>query len=199
MKILVVLAHPEKGSFNHAIATQACETITANGHTLIFHDLYEEDFDPRLPGGEIHRDGDLPDIIARHCNEAAAADGIIIVHPNWWGMPPALLTGWVDRVMRPGTAYEFVEGDSGEGVPVGLLKADKALIFNTSNTEADREQTVFGDPLERIWKDCIFDLCGVRDIYRRMFCVMVTSTLQERQDWLAEVKEKVDEYFPADS
>ena len=33
-------------------------------------------------------------------------------HPNWWGMPPAILKGWVDRVVRPGLAYEFLEGDS---------------------------------------------------------------------------------------
>ena len=80
-------------------------------------------------------------------------------------MPPAVLTGWVDRVMRPGTAYEFLEDDNGEGVPSGLLKANKAVVFNTSNTAAKREDTVFGDPLERIWKDCIFGLCGVRDFH----------------------------------
>ena len=62
------------------------------------------------------------------------AEGIIIIHPNWWGMPPAILKGWVDRVMRPGVAYEFLEGDSGEGVPRGLLRARRAIVFNTSNT-----------------------------------------------------------------
>ena len=53
--------------------------------------------------------------------------------------PPAILKGWIDRVMRPGVAYEFLEGDSGEGVPNGLLKAKTALVFNTSNTPEDRE------------------------------------------------------------
>ncbi len=101
--------------------------------------------------------------------------------------------------MRPGMTYEFIEGDSGEGVPVGLLKADKALVFNTSNTFEEREKTIFGDPLERIWKDCIFDLCGVTETHRQMFGVIVTSSLEERQAWLKEVKEKVDEYFPAHS
>lgn len=199
MNIVIVLAHPEDTSFNHAIAHQAKQTLEENGHTVFFHDLYKEGFDPALPGHEIPRDVELPKTIAEHCDETANADGIIVVHPNWWGMPPALLTGWVDRVMRPGVTYEFIEGDSGEGVPVGLLKADKAMVFNTSNTFEDREKEVFGDPLERIWKDCIFDLCGVKDTYRRMFSVIVTSTLDERKAWLAEVHEKVGEYFPADS
>ncbi len=199
MDILVILAHPDESSFNHAIAEQACETLKANGHTPIFHDLYKEDFDPRLPGQEIARNAELPTEIAKHCEEIANADGIVIVHPNWWGMPPALLKGWIDRVIRPGIAYEFIEGDGGEGVPSGLLKADKALVFNTSNTEKEREQKAFGDPLERIWKDCIFNLCGVPEFHRSMFGVVVTSSQEERQQWLREVKEKVDEYFPADS
>jgi len=199
MNILLILAHPDKNSFNHAIAKQAIETLKGNGHEVVSRDLYKEDFDPRLPAGEIPRDVNLPKDIAQHCEEIADADGVIVVHPNWWGMPPALLKGWIDRVIRPDVAYKFVEGDSGEGVPVGLLKADKALVFNTSNTTVDREQKIFGDPLERIWKDCIFDLCGVRDFYRRMFGVVVTSTLDERRKWLEEVVEKVDEYFPSDA
>ena len=199
MNILVIVAHPDESSFNHAIAAQACKSLEDNGHTPIFHDLYKEGFDPMLPAEEIARDAALPAEIQQHCNKTATADGIIVIHPNWWGMPPAVLTGWVDRVLRPGVTYEFVEGDSGEGVPVGLLKADKALVFNTSNTVKEREETVFGDPLERIWKDCIFNLCGVKMTHRSMFGVVITSTLEERTKWLAEVNEKVDEFYPADA
>jgi putative NADPH-quinone reductase len=102
----------------------------------------------------------------------------------------------VDRVIRPGVAYMFAEGDSGEGVPVGLLKAHTAVVLNTSNTNANREETVFGDPLERIWKDCIFDLCGVKNFYRKMFRIVVTSTEQQRRQWLAETKQIINDYFP---
>jgi putative NADPH-quinone reductase len=126
----------------------------------------------------------------------ARAEGIIIVHPNWWGQPPAILKGWIDRVFRPGIAYEFEEGDSGEGVPKGLLKAKTALVFNTSNTEAQREVQVFGDPLETLWKNCIFGLCGVQMFERRTFSIMVTSTVEQRRQWLKEVRELVSTYFP---
>lgn len=196
MHILIILAHPDESSFNHAIAETSVKQLEANGHEVILHDLYKESFDPRLPADEIPRDVDLPADIDRHCDEVAKADGIIVIHPNWWGMPPALLKGWIDRVIRPGIAYEFIEGDSGEGVPIGLLKAEKALVFNTSNTVKEREENIFGDPLERIWKDCIFDLCGIQDFYRRMFRVIVTSSTSERQEWLEDVAKKVNESFP---
>ena len=195
MKISVILGHPKRGSFNHAIARAAVHALKTGGHEVAFHDLYQEAFDPVLPDVELPKGAVVPTLIMRHCDEIAAADGIVIVHPNWWGQPPAIVKGWIDRVIRPGVAYEFKEGDSGEGIPVGLLRAKSALIFNTSNTEAQREQEVFGDPLERIWKDCIFGLCGVKQVNRRTFGVMVMSTEQQREAWLDEVRETVGRCF----
>jgi putative NADPH-quinone reductase len=96
-------------------------------------------------------------------------------------------------------AYEFREDDGGEGVPAGLLKARAAVVFNTSNTPEERERMVFGDPLERLWRHCVFELCGVRNFYRRTFQVIVTSTPEERREWLQEVRETVVHYFPGES
>jgi NAD(P)H dehydrogenase (quinone) len=174
-------------------------TLQKNGHEVIFHDLCAERFDPLLPSEEIPKNAQLEPVVQKHCDEIAGADGIIIIHPNWWGQPPAVLKGWIDRVIRPGVAYGFVEGDSGEGVPVGLLKAKAALIFNTADTGEEREMKVFKDPLEAIWKNCVFDLCGVKNIYRRMFSIIVTSTEEQRKAWLREVEDTVNKYFPANS
>lgn len=196
MKISVILGHPGKGSFNHAIADTVVQTLRYNGYDVFFHDLYEEKFEPILPFEEIPKGSTLEPLIRQHCAEISGADGIIIVHPNWWGQPPAILKGWVDRVIRPGVAYEFAEDDSGEGVPVGLLKAKAALVFNTSNTPRERELAVFGDPLEMLWKNCVFDLCGVKIFYRKMYGVIVTSTPEQRRVWLDEVRETVNRFFP---
>lgn len=196
MQISVILAHPDPGSFNHAIAQAVVETIKTNGHTVFFHDLYQEKFNPLLHRNEIDKDAELPQAIVLHCEEISAVDGIIIIHPNWWGQPPAILKGWVDRVLRPGVAYEFVEGDAGEGIPKGLLKAQAALVFNTSNTNSQREINVFGDPLETIWRNCIFGLCGVTNFHRRMFNVVVTSTDIARRSWLDSVRQDAAALFP---
>ena len=196
MKVSVILAHPNIGSFNHAIATIAVATLKQKGHTVNFHDLYAEEFDPILPGSEIPKDADVTPEIGKHCQEIEEAEGIIIIHPNWWGQPPAILKGWVDRVIRPGTAYEFLDGDKGEGIPNGLLKAKSAVVFNTSNTKTERELAEFGDPLETIWRNCIFRLCGVEGFYRQTFNIVVTSSKEQRQEWLQEVNRVVEEYYP---
>ncbi|HEX3013995.1 MAG TPA: NAD(P)H-dependent oxidoreductase [Methanobacterium sp.] len=199
MKILVILGHPKQGSFNHAIADITVTKLRKNSHDVIYHDLHAEKFDPLLSGEEIPKDAKLDPLIEKHCKEISEAEGIIIVHPNWWGQPPAILKGYIDRVIRAGVAYEFLEGDDGEGIPNGLLKAEIAIIFNTSNTPEKREMEVFGDPLEIIWKNCIFDLCGVKNFYRKMYRVIVTSSQEERQQWLEDVEKIVDEYFPPEN
>ncbi len=116
----------------------AFKTLVEDGRSVI---------DPLLISGEIPENAHVPEPVMMHCREIAEARGIVVVHPNWWGQPPAILKGWVDRVLRAGVAYEFVEGDSGEGIPNGLLKAETAMVFNTSNTEAEREINSFVDPL----------------------------------------------------
>ncbi|VVB62857.1 FMN-dependent NADH-azoreductase [uncultured archaeon] len=195
MRISLILAHPNLGSFSHAIAQAALQNLMQNGHQVSFHDLCQEGFDPIMPYREIPKEASVDPVIQKHCQEIAHAEGIIIVHPNWWGQPPAILKGWIDRIIRPGVAYEFLEGDSGEGVPRGLLQAKAALVFNTSNTAPERERRIFGGPLEALWKNCIFDLCGVKIFYRKTYSIIATITMIERVAWLKGVTETVNRYF----
>jgi len=188
MNILIILGHPDPGSFNHALAAGVREALLSDGHCVTLRDLAAEGFDPRLTAVELDSRGAMPEEIKRYCEELQAADGIVIVHPNWWGQPPAILKGWIDRVLRAGVAYRFEEGDNGEGVPVGLLKAKAAVVLNTSDTPQARELKAFGDPLDALWRRCIFDLCGVRAFHRRMFGLIVTSTRQQRLSWIEEAQ-----------
>lgn len=194
MKISVILGHPSPESFNAAIARIVVRTLLNSGHTVNFHDLYQEKFDPLLQGAELARDLAGDALVAEHQRQIKAAEGIVVIHPNWWGQPPAMLKGWVDRVLRENVAYAFPPG--GGGLPAGLLQARAALVFNTSNTPERRESTAFGDPLERIWKDCIFGFCGVTVVARKMFCIMAGSSQVQREQWLEEARETTGSLFP---
>jgi putative NADPH-quinone reductase len=198
MNISLILGHPTLGSFNHAICAAAIETLRSNGHTCHFHDLYREGFDPVMPSDEIPKDAPLPPDIERHCQEIGDADGIIFVHPNWWSAPPAILRGWVDRVLRAGRAYNFVPDGQGGAKPIGLLKASVGLVFTTANTPHDKEVQLFGDPLQTHWLKVVFGLCGVARAERWDFSPMTTSTAGERQAWLRDVESAVARYFPRD-
>jgi NAD(P)H dehydrogenase (quinone) len=192
MKILLILGHQRQGSFCHAIAQAAADELQAAGHEVIYHDLYAERFDPILAEEEIARDAALEPVVKRHIEQLGAADGCVVVHPNWWGQPPAILKGWIDRVLRQGCAYEF-----GPGGVIGLLAGKRAVVFTTSNTPRDDELRLFGDPLENLWKTCVFGFCGVDDFLRRNFEPVILSTPEQRSGWLAEVRAIVRQRFAA--
>lgn len=196
MNISIILGHPTPGSFNHAICDTAAAVLATNGHAVHLHDLYREGFDPVMPTAEIAKDAVLPAWLERHCQEIGGADGIVIVHPNWWSAPPAILRGWVDRVLRPGRAYNFVPDGQGGAAPVGLLRASVGLVFTTANTPHDKEVQLFGDPLQTHWLTVVFGLCGVTRTERWDFSPMIVSTPVQRQQWLREVEAAVAQYFP---
>lgn len=193
MDVLVIIGHQRKGSFCHAIAASAVEELKAAGHRVVYHDLYEERFDPILRHEEITAEAELDPVVKRQIDEVLAAAGYVVVHPNWWGQPPAMLKGWIDRVLRQGYCYEF----GPEGV-IGRLEGKRALVLTTSNTPREDELSLYGDPLENLWKACIFNLCGVEEFHRRNFESIILSTPQQRKAWLAEVHRLVKERFPAE-
>ena len=192
MKVSIILGHPALGSFNHAIVATAAETLRARGAVVTVHDLYAEQFDPVYMAAELPRNAVLPPVIEQHCREIGEADGVVIVHPNYWGRPPAMLCGWVDRVIRAGRAYRFVPDGKGGARPEGLLKLKTALVFTTANTPDEVEQTVYGDPLETHWTKVVFGLCGVPCV-RRSFSSVIVSTPEQRATWLDEVRRLVTE------
>jgi putative NADPH-quinone reductase len=196
MDVSLILAHPNPGSFNHALAEACRDTLTGLRHAVRFHDLYAERFDPVLPAAELARDAALPPGIARHVEEIGTAEGIVIIHPNWWSQPPAILRGWTDRVLRPGRAYTFVPDGRGGAKPVGLLAARAALVINTANTPQAKEVELFGDPLDLTWRRVVFGLCGVTRVQRVTFSPVIASTPEQRQAWLAEARGAAAELFP---
>ncbi|QCQ91110.1 NAD(P)H-dependent oxidoreductase [Rhodococcus sp. SGAir0479] len=190
MRVAVYLAHPGPDSFNRALFDAVTAELRARDVDVLAHDLYAEDFDPALTAAETDtvatsatRSGA---VVREHQAEIATVDALVFVHPNWWGMPPAVLTGWIQRVLAPAVAYKL---DTADGEPAGLLRARRALVLNTSDTPAEREHTEFGDPLERIWASCVLPYVGVDDVRRVVFRTVTDSDDRTRADWLRRARE----------
>jgi len=77
---------------------------------------------------------------------------------------------------------------NGHAVNSHDLYAEQFMVFNTANTPDDRERAIFGDPLATLWQRCVFDLCGVKEVRRRTFAMVVTSMAAQRAAWLQEVR-----------
>lgn len=175
------------------------ETLVGLGIRVYHHDLYEEKFDPVLTENELGSDKSGDVLVNKYAAEMIESNYLIFIHPNWWGQPPAILKGYIDRVFRSPYAYDFPEGASGGGLPIEKLNDKYGIVYNTSNTESDREDHYFGDPLESIWEKCVFGFCGIKKYRRKMFRIIADSAEQDRKNWLKEVREDIIEIIKKDS
>lgn len=181
------MAHPWGESFNHAIFSAVVGALKDSGAVVHAHDLYAEGFDPVLTAEELGKKPASDPLVVRYMGELAESDLLVFVHPNWWGQPPAILTGYLDRVFRPPLAYDF--DPARPDLPaVGRLGGKVALVFNTSNTDAEKEDGYFHDPLEWEWIRCVFGFCGLERSRRRLFRIVSKSSAEERARWLDEAR-----------
>lgn len=190
--VLIVLCHPNPRSFNHAVAASVKQRLETLGRKTAFHDLYAEGFDPVLSRVELSRRFSFDELVQRHYRDLESAAGIVVVHPEWWNQPPALLKGWIDRVLGPGIGYEF-EGE--EFLPkrkVALLGGRRALVLATTDAEppeaiGDSQKeavTVPSEPLlSSLWRET-FGYCGITDFHFRILYAMRAIDPADRRDWL---------------
>ena len=197
MNISIILAHPYSQSFNHGLAQALRNTLTAAGHSVRYHDLQAEHFDPVMTIEELGTDLSKDPQVIQHQHELKTCDGIIVIHPNWWGQPPAILKGWIDRVLRQGMAYTFGLLPNGKHGPKGLLPVQTLLVFTTSNTPNEVEQNVLNNPLQSIWTQYVAGFCCFPNVERTNFSVVAASTLEQRQGWIEEAKQAALRLFPA--
>jgi NAD(P)H dehydrogenase (quinone) len=188
----VILAHPYEKSFNHAIYHKSIAVLEKNGVHVYAHDLYEENFDPVMPKEELGRQETKDILVKKYTEEMCESDILVFIHPNWWGQPPAILKGYIDRVFRPPYAYD--ETDPAEA-GIGKLQGKIGIVFNTGNTDKEREQKYFQDPLENEWVRCVFGFCGITQTYRKLFGIVAGSSDAQRAQWLQEVGTILETYI----
>lgn len=110
VRVLLVHANPEPTSYGAALRDAAVEGCRRAGHDVTVLDLYELDFEPCTSADEHRRYLDIardhPDPVVReHIGLLRAAECLVVVYPTWWSGLPAILKGWLERVLLPGVAF----------------------------------------------------------------------------------------------
>lgn len=190
----MVVAHPDADSLTAALARAAAGAARSHGASVRMHDLYGDGFDPRMPAAEVGTTEFADPLTRGYASNVLAADALVLVHPVWFFHVPAILKGWVDRVLREGVVYELGPG----GQSVGLLRARRALLVNTANS-AERVEGALGEPLERFWRDVVLGPAGVEEMTRLRFSKVEGSSEITRQEWLDAVEDAVAELLVGQS
>ena len=132
MRTVVVVAHPDPNSFSHAIATAAMAALGASGHQAVLLDLYAEEFRAAMSPAEraaYHSERPILDaVVERHAGLVKNADTLVFIYPTWWSTVPAIMKGWLERVMVPGVGFVF---DDRGHVRRGLTGVHRVIGIST--------------------------------------------------------------------
>ncbi|MFW2851347.1 NAD(P)H-dependent oxidoreductase [Sphingomonas sp. TX0543] len=127
---LVVLAHPAEASFNHAVAAAYADAVRECGQSVTIRDLYRTGFDPLLRAEERPEAADFhlsPDV-RQELALVGDAGAITLVYPIWFGMPPAIIVGYIDRVLGAGLTATAIRHDR----PSETLQNKQFVLLTTS-------------------------------------------------------------------
>lgn len=191
MNHLVVFAHPNSESFGKGIVDTIVKASEEKGSKVRVRDLYEIGFDPILKPADFlaFQAGKVPEDIAAEQEHIKWADVITFVYPVWWASVPAILKGYVDRVFSYGFAYEQIDG-----VPTGLLKGKKALLFCTTGSPNEiYAANGMHNSMKQTTDQGILNFSGIEEVSHTFFGAVPYVTDETRKDYLKEVEKIVKE------
>lgn len=133
MRALVVFCHPSPDSFTTAVRGVVMARLAAKGAEIREHDLYARGFDPVLSAADwagyldetSNRSG-----VTQETDDLLWCDTLIFIYPTWWYGLPALLKGWLDRVLLPGVAFK-VPSDPEQPIRPGLAGITRLGVLTT--------------------------------------------------------------------
>jgi NAD(P)H dehydrogenase (quinone) len=159
MKHALIVGHPDEASFALSVARTYQDEAERCGHAVVVRDLYRMGFDPILTDHERpDRIGRIvaADVAAEH-QALADADVLVFIYPVWFGLPPAMVTGYVQRVFGPGFAFQHQY----EGRTDPLLQGRQMVSFTSSGSSgAWFAEQGLDKALRRVFDDYLAHLMG---------------------------------------
>ena len=196
MRALIIYCHPSPQSFTAAVRDTVVERLQSAGAETNIIDLYANDFDPVLSREDWEGYLDTDTNTAKVTADVAAlqwADTLIFIYPTWWYGLPALLKGWLDRVLLPEVAFHMPRAD-GETIRPGLTHITGLGVFTTCGASWWLTRLI-GAPGKRTLMRGIGLLCSRRK--RTTFAalyLMDTTSAEQRARHLQKVASKVDRF-----
>lgn len=182
-QVLIINGHPNKHSFNYALAEAYKNGIQKTKANLSQINIGELNFDPNLKYGYQQRTELEPDLKVA-IDKIKNADHIVWVFPMWWYGFPALMKGFVDRIFLPGITFEPVEG---KALPKKLLKGKTARIIITADSPKWYDSLFMKSPAINQFKKGTLNFCGINPVKVTYIAPIKNSTPAFRSKWLKKI------------
>lgn len=187
---LVVYVHPWEGSLTHAVLGAVERGLARAGRSFETIDLYADGFQPAMTREELagYSEGRVLDpLVARYQGLLGRCRSLVLVFPVWWNDVPAMLRGWLDRVMLPGFSWEA----TGAGLAGKLQHIERVDAYTTSTNPTDYMRERLGDGIQHTLLDATFWQLGTGEGHWHNFGGVDSSTPEERAAWLAQVEDEL--------
>lgn len=164
MKLLIIYTHPNHQSLNDAFLQQVIKGSEENGkiEEIRVTDLYAEGFNPVLVFNAQKRRRDLdkdPELVP-YWENIRWADKIVFIYPIWWGRPPAMLMGFIDRIFVSGFGYR----SKGGLLPEGLLKGKSVVCISTMMGPAFYLRLWLNNAHKMLMRKALFNYVGIKHV-----------------------------------
>ncbi|ENM5891505.1 NAD(P)H-dependent oxidoreductase [Vibrio mimicus] len=179
-KILVILGHPNTGSFCDALFNSYIKGAELRGANIRTIKLSELSFDPVLWKGYREIQELEPDLIKAQ-QDIQWAEHIAFIYPIWWGSIPSLMKGFIDRIFLPGFAFKYRENSQ---LWDKLLSNRTAQLIVTMDTPPWYFRWVYRSPGHNEMKRTILGFSGIRVTQISEFSPIQSSKLEQREKWL---------------
>lgn len=180
VNVLVIIGHPRAGSLCHALAEQYIRGAAQAGARLERLDVRDLAFSRDVERRIMQLQETEPDI-ERARRLLAWAEHVVFVYPTWWGTMPALLKGFLDRVLSPGFAFRHAENAWGYE---GLLKGRSAHVITTMDTPPLVYRFVYRSSGYHAMRRATLRFCGISPVRITPFGSVLESDAAERRRWL---------------
>lgn len=184
-KTLIVYNHPYEGSFCHALLEETIKTITHQGGDYEVIDLDKSDFNPVMTASDL-KGFVMHQMVGQkakaYSQKLQEADHLVMIFPIWWELMPALTKGFIDKVIFPGTAYDYTK--SGYGMTSKLSKLKSVTIISTMNTPKSVYRLLYGNTLQRALVRGTFKKIRLKNVKWLSFNGVKQSSQKKRQTWL---------------
>ncbi|WP_237885425.1 NAD(P)H-dependent oxidoreductase [Pseudomonas sp. PGPR40] len=183
-RILVILGHPSSNSFCGALAERYAQSALRAGHEVRQLFLGKMNFDPVLREG-YQQVQPLEADLRRAQADILWAEHLTLVYPIWWGGVPALLKGFLDRVLLPGFAFKYREG---KPFPDKLLHGRSAHLLVTMDTPPWYYRWIYRMPGLHQMRKTTLAFCGIEPHRTLTFGPVLGSSAGQRETWLLQAQ-----------
>jgi NAD(P)H dehydrogenase (quinone) len=181
-RIAIIVGHARKGTYCEALGGAYSRGAQAGGHDAKLFVTSKMAFDPVLHEGFAQVQPLEPDLEAAH-DAMFAADHLVLIFPLWLGTLPAILKGFLERVLQP----DLVE-PAKQGKFVKLLKGKSARVIVTMGMPGIIYRWWFGAHAVKMLKRNILGFIGVSPVRTVIYGNVEGVGSEGRKRWLEETE-----------